>query len=91
MSRGWRPAIRRRGLTSAPETAPRAFQPIQADAPTTLRELAAGSQDLVASAYAVHNFLEGYRDRVISEIFRSLRPSAIFFNGDRDGLISFAR
>lgn len=46
----------------------------------------AGSQDLVASAYTVHNFLETYRDQVLNEIFRVLRPSGIFVNGDRYAL-----
>jgi hypothetical protein len=41
------------------------------------RGAAAGSQDLVASAYTVHNFLETYRDQVLNEIFRVLRPSGI--------------
>lgn len=40
----------------------------------------------MASAYAVHNFLETYRDQVLNEIFRVLRPSGIFVNGDRYAL-----
>jgi ubiquinone/menaquinone biosynthesis C-methylase UbiE len=59
---------------------------IEADALSALQELAAGSQDLVASAYTVHNFLEGYRERVLAEIFRVLRPGGIFINGDRYAL-----
>jgi tRNA (cmo5U34)-methyltransferase len=45
-----------------------------------------GSQDLAASAYTVHNFLETYRDQVLNEIFRVFRPSGIFVNGDRYAL-----
>jgi tRNA (cmo5U34)-methyltransferase len=39
-----------------------------------------------ASAYTVHNFLETYRDHVLTEIFRVLRPGGIFVNGDRYAL-----
>jgi len=59
---------------------------LQADALTALRQLPAGSQDVVASAYAVHNFRDTYRDEVLAEIFRVLRPSGIFVNGDRYAL-----
>jgi tRNA (cmo5U34)-methyltransferase len=59
---------------------------IEADALSALEDLAEGSQDLVASAYAVHNFQEAYRTCVTSEIFRVLRPAGIFVNGDRYGL-----
>jgi tRNA (cmo5U34)-methyltransferase len=59
---------------------------IEADALSALRELPAGSQDEVASAYTAHNFLETYRDQVLSEIFPVLRPGGIFVNGDRYAL-----
>jgi tRNA (cmo5U34)-methyltransferase len=59
---------------------------IEADALSALRELPAGSQDVVASAYAVHNFRDTYRGQVLNEIFRVLRPSGIFVNGDRYAL-----
>jgi tRNA (cmo5U34)-methyltransferase len=39
-----------------------------------------------ASAYTVHNFLETYRDQVLTEIFRVLRSGGIFLNGDRYAL-----
>ena len=61
-------------------------QLIEADALSALRELPPSSQDVVASAYTVHNFLETYRDQVLSEIFRVLRPGGIFVNGDRYAL-----
>jgi len=61
-------------------------QLIEADALSALRELPSGSQDIVASAYTVHNFLETYRDHVLTEIFRVLRPGGIFVNGDRYAL-----
>lgn len=59
---------------------------VEADALTALQALPAGSQALVASAYTVHNFLETYREQVLTEIFRVLRPSGIFVNGDRYAL-----
>ncbi len=59
---------------------------VEADALSALRELAAGSQHLVASAYAVHNFQDRYRDLVLAEIFRVLRPRGLFVNGDRYAL-----
>lgn len=37
-------------------------------------------------AYAVHNFRDTYRDLVLNEIFRVLRPFGIFVNGDRYAL-----
>jgi tRNA (cmo5U34)-methyltransferase len=58
----------------------------RADALSALRELPAGGQDVVVSAYAVHNFRDTYRDQVLTEIFRVLRPSGIFVNGDRYAL-----
>ncbi len=59
---------------------------IEADALSALRDLPAASQDVVASAYALHNFRDAYRDEVLREVFRVLRPSGIFVNGDRYAL-----
>ena len=59
---------------------------VEADALAGLREIPAESVDVVASAYAVHNFLETYRIRVLAEICRVLRPGGVFVNGDRYGL-----
>lgn len=56
------------------------------DALTALSDLATASIDSVASAYTLHNFLNEYRDAVISEIFRVLKPGGIFINGDRYAL-----
>ncbi|MBM4202140.1 MAG: class I SAM-dependent methyltransferase [Gammaproteobacteria bacterium] len=53
------------------------------DALGALGELPDGSIDIVASAYTLHNFLHGYRRRVLAEIFRVLRPGGVFVNGDR--------
>jgi tRNA (cmo5U34)-methyltransferase len=59
---------------------------LEADALAGLREMPSGSADVVASAYAVHNFLETYRSLVLAEVYRVLRPDGVFVNGDRYGL-----
>ncbi len=59
---------------------------IETDALSGLRDLPSVSVDVVASAYAVHNFLDGYRSLVLAEIHRVLRPGGLFVNGDRYGL-----
>lgn len=56
------------------------------DALTALRSLAADSVDLVASAYTLHNFPADYREQVIREMFRVLKPGGRFINGDRYAL-----
>ncbi|MDF1584293.1 MAG: class I SAM-dependent methyltransferase [Methyloprofundus sp.] len=56
------------------------------DALTVLQDTATASMDIVASAYTLHNFLDSYREQVITEIFRVLKPGGQFINGDRYGL-----
>jgi tRNA (cmo5U34)-methyltransferase len=56
------------------------------DALTALQQLASNSADIIASAYTMHNFLNSYREQVIKEIFRVLKPNGQFINGDRYGL-----
>ncbi|MGZ4956421.1 MAG: class I SAM-dependent methyltransferase, partial [Methylobacter sp.] len=56
------------------------------DALTALTNIATDSVDIVASAYTLHNFLNTYREEVIQEIFRILKPGGQFINGDRYGL-----
>lgn len=56
------------------------------DALSALKNIAADSVDIVASAYTLHNFLDTYRQEVIQEIFRILKPGGQFINGDRYGL-----
>ena len=53
------------------------------DALGALQSLPDASVDIVASAYTLHNFLLGYRHRVLAEILRVLRPGGVFANGDR--------
>jgi ubiquinone/menaquinone biosynthesis C-methylase UbiE len=56
------------------------------DALTALRNMVSDSVDIVASAYTLHNFLTDYREQVINEIFRVLKPDGQFINGDRYAL-----
>ncbi|BAW81008.1 UbiE/COQ5 family methlytransferase [Candidatus Nitrosoglobus terrae] len=62
---------------------------IENDALSTLRELPPNSVDIVASAYTLHNFINSYRDRVLAEIFRVLKPNGVFVNSDRYALDDF--
>jgi ubiquinone/menaquinone biosynthesis C-methylase UbiE len=56
------------------------------DALTALQHLADNSIDLVTSAYTLHNFFNSYREQVLKEIFRVLKPNGQFINGDRYAL-----
>ncbi|MGR8981623.1 MAG: class I SAM-dependent methyltransferase [Gammaproteobacteria bacterium] len=56
---------------------------IENDALSHLQGIPAVSVDIVASAYTLHNFLNGYRRRVLEEILRVLKPGGLFINGDR--------
>lgn len=61
------------------------------DALTALKKTPANSIDIVASAYTLHNFVNTYRDLVIREIFRVLKPGGLFINGDRYGFDDLAQ
>jgi tRNA (cmo5U34)-methyltransferase len=56
------------------------------DALSALQKLADNSVDIVASAYTLHNFEAGYRQQVIQEAYRVLKPFGKFINGDRYAL-----
>lgn len=56
---------------------------LEIDALSHLRDTPTGSVDIVASAYTLHNFLDGYRSQALAEIFRVLKPGGLFVNGDR--------
>ena len=56
------------------------------DALTALQNLADNSVDIIASAYTLHNFINSYREQVLKEIFRVLKPNGQFINGDRYAL-----
>ncbi len=59
---------------------------VEADALQALRAHGDASFDVVASNYATHNFPGDYRQRVVAEIFRVLKPGGLFLNGDRFAL-----
>lgn len=56
------------------------------DAYHALTQIPNESVDVVASAYTIHNFEHSYRERVVEQIFRVLKPGGRFVNGDRYGL-----
>jgi ubiquinone/menaquinone biosynthesis C-methylase UbiE len=56
------------------------------DALTALKKLPTASVDIVATAYTLHNFLNDYREAVINEIYRVLKPGGALVNGDRYAL-----
>ncbi len=56
---------------------------VENDALSHLLTLPDASVDIVASAYSLHNFLHGYRQRVLEQIWRVLKPGGLFVNGDR--------
>jgi tRNA (cmo5U34)-methyltransferase len=53
------------------------------DALSALQAMPPSSVDMVASAYTLHNFLDSYRQDVIHECCRVLKPGGQFINGDR--------
>lgn len=59
---------------------------LETDALRGLQALPDASVDVVASGYTAHNFLQGYRTRVLAEIHRVLKPGGLFVNGDRYAL-----
>ena len=56
------------------------------DALSALQKLDDNSVDVVASAYTLHNFTADYRQKVIQNVFRVLKPAGQFINGDRYAL-----
>ncbi|MEC4748880.1 class I SAM-dependent methyltransferase [Methylomicrobium sp. Wu6] len=71
----------RQNLTAA--LAMKRLRLIENDALSYLQEIPDASVDIVASAYTLHNFLLGYRQRVLKEVLRVLKPGGLFVNGDR--------
>ncbi len=59
---------------------------VETDALSGLQALPDASVDAIATGYAVHNFLQDYRRRVLEEVHRVLRPGGAFINGDRYAL-----
>jgi ubiquinone/menaquinone biosynthesis C-methylase UbiE len=55
----------------------------QADALSHLTRRRTGSVDAVASMFTLHNFERGYRQRVLRQIYRVLKPGGVFVNADK--------
>lgn len=55
----------------------------QADALSHLVRRRTGSTDAVASMFTLHNFERGYRQRVLRQIYRVLKPGGVFVNADK--------
>jgi tRNA (cmo5U34)-methyltransferase len=53
------------------------------DALSALQAMPSASVDIVVSAYTLHNFLASYRQEIIRECYRILKPGGQFINGDR--------
>lgn len=56
---------------------------IQEDALTYLKECESESFDFIGSCFVLHNFLDNYRQEVLAEIFRVLKPKGVFSNADK--------
>ena len=56
---------------------------VQRDALAYLQSVGDGCLDIVASVMALHNFERSYRNRVLREIYRVLKPGGLFVNGDK--------
>ncbi|MFA5810337.1 MAG: class I SAM-dependent methyltransferase [Thermoleophilia bacterium] len=56
---------------------------VQSDALAYLKSVGDGYFDIVASVMALHNFERTYRNRVLQEIHRVLKPDGLFVNGDK--------
>ena len=67
----------------APALAAGHLRLVENDALSHLNSIQDASVDIVASAYTLHNFLHGYRRRVLEEVWRVLKPGGLFVNGDR--------
>lgn len=59
---------------------------IESDALASLRELDAGSVDIIASGCVLHNLPLAYRRKVMGEAARVLVPGGLFVNADKYGL-----
>ena len=56
---------------------------VQSDALDYLRTLELGSVDVIASSYTIHNCEDSYREKLVKEMFRVLRPGGMFINNDK--------
>ncbi len=56
---------------------------VESEVSAYLKSTPDASFDVVASGFVVHNFEQKFRDSVIAEIFRVLKPGGLFVNGDK--------
>ena len=56
---------------------------VESDALAYLQSVGNSHFDIVASVMALHNFERTYRNRVLREIHRVLKPGGLFINGDK--------
>jgi tRNA (cmo5U34)-methyltransferase len=59
------------------------LQLVEIDALAGLKNQPDAGMDIVASGHAIHNFLQPYRNQVLAEIFRVLKPGGLFITCDR--------
>lgn len=59
---------------------------VRADALSFLSRLRAGTVDAVGTKFTLHNLERGYRDRVMRQIYRVLKPGGLFVNADKYAL-----
>ena len=59
---------------------------IEEDALEFLKKQSSDSFDVCASAFTLHNFTSDYREKVLQEMYRVLRPGGIFVNADKYAL-----
>jgi len=51
-----------------------------------LKSLEDGSFDALVTGYTLHNFENDFREKVVTEIFRVLKPGGLFLNADKYAL-----
>ena len=59
---------------------------VEQDALEFLKWQQSSSFDVFASGFTLHNFLEEFRNEVIREIYRVLKPEGLFINADKYAL-----
>jgi polar amino acid transport system ATP-binding protein len=59
---------------------------VTADAYEYLQSLEDGSFDALVTTYTLHNFDESFREQIVSEIYRVIKPGGLFLNADKYAL-----
>lgn len=69
-----------------------ALRPVERDALEFVREQEEGRYDAFFSAFTLHNLHTSYREKLLPELFRVLKPGGLFVNADKyapDGQAQF--